>query len=271
MQVSVSGFYGYLRRGGAKSHIKYERLLAEIRAIHVKTRETYGAKRTHNELRRKGIVVSLWQVRQLRILHGIRCKQVRKFKATTDSRHSLPVADNLLQQYFTALAPNQIWVSDMTYIWTMEGWLYLAGIKDLCTREIVGYSLSERMTRELVISALDKAIFQHSPEKGLIIHSDRGSQYCSYAYVKRANQYGLRMSMSRKGNCYDNAPMESFWGLLKNELIHHRKYRTRNDARREITEYIEIFYNCQRSQAKLGYVSPVEYFNKLRMQKKLAA
>lgn len=163
------------------------------------------------------------------------------------------------------------WVSDITYIWTMEGWLYLAGIKDLCTKEIVGYSLSERMTKDLVVAALNKAVCKHRPGKGLILHSDRGSQYCSQKYALRAKQYNLVLSMSRKGNCYDNAPMESFWGLLKNELVHHRQYATRNQACQEITEYIEIFYNRQRKQAKLGYLAPAVYANRLRQQQKLAA
>ena len=184
---------------------------------------------------------------------------MRKLKATTNSKHTLPVVENLLDQNFTPSAPNQVWVTDITYIPTMEGWLYLVGVKDVFTCEIVGYAMSERMTQDLVGRALFRAVQQKRPADGLIHHSDRGSQYCAHDYQKLLKQFGMIPSMSRKGNCYDNAPMESFWGSLKNELVHHQRYATRNEAKASIQEYIEIFYNRQRRHSRLGYISPAAF------------
>lgn len=171
----------------------------------------------------------------------------------------MPVAPNLLARDFTVLSPNRAWVSDITYIPTAEGWLYLAGIKDLFSGELVGYALSERMTKELVIQALFRALSNKKPMPGLVLHSDHGSQYCAHDYQKILAQFGLQPSMSRKGDCWDNSPMESFWGTLKNELVHHRQYRTRTEAKQDIVEYIEIFYNRQRKQARLGFLSPAAF------------
>lgn len=169
------------------------------------------------------------------------------------------MAENLLHQQFEATAPNEIWLSDISHIPTEEGWLYLAGHKDLFTGEIVGYAMGNRITRNLASESLFKAVAAKRPGAGLIHHSDRGRQYCAYEYQKLLDQFKMGPSMSRKGNCYDNAPMESFWGTLKNELIHHRLYKTREQAILEITEYIEVFYNRQRRQARLGYLSPAVY------------
>ena len=201
---------------------------------------------------------------------GLRCKQKRKFKATTDSRHALPLAPNRLNRQFTVKVPNQAWVTDITYIPTDEGWLYLAGVKDLFSGELVGYAMSNRMTTPLVMQALFRAVAAKRPDKGLLHHSDRGSQYCAHAYQKLLRQFGMQASMSRKGNCWDNAPMESFWGTLKTELVHHRRFSTREQAQREITEYIEIFYNRIRKQARLGYLSPAA-FNQKYYAEKIAA
>jgi transposase InsO family protein len=186
---------------------------------------------------------------------------------TTHSKHSLPVAENLLVRKFETSAPSQVWLSDITCISTREGWLYLAAHKDMCTREIVGTAMSSRMTKNLVSQSLFRAIAAKRPALGLIHHSDRGSQYCSLAFRKLLVQFGMRTSMSRKGNCYDNAPMESFWGTLKTELVFHRQYETRQQAMREITEYIEMFYNRQRKQKKLGYLSPASFERKYYEQK----
>lgn len=182
---------------------------------------------------------------------------------TTDSRHTLAVAPNLLDRNFVENECNRAWVSDITYIPTREGFLYLAGIKDLCSRELVGFSLSPRIDSELVLTAFKKAVHRHQPPQGLILHSDRGSQYCSRAYQANLKRYGVVSSMSRKGNCYDNAPMESFWSILKNELVHRRRYATHRDAAQDITEYIELFYNRQRIQAAPGYLSPAAFNRKL--------
>jgi len=193
---------------------------------------------------------------------GIRCKQKRKFKATTDSKHKLPVAENLLGQEFKVYQPNDVWVSDITYVTTDEGWLYVAGHKDLFTGEIVGYAMGERMTRNLVSQSLLQALSVRRPAEGLTHHSDRGSQYCSEEYRSLLERYGLKASMSGTGNCFDNAPMESFWGTLKQELVHHRHYGSRREAIRDITEYIEVFYNRQRKQARLGFLSPAVFYQK---------
>ena len=188
-------------------------------------RQTYGPERLQHDLAEHGVRVGICRIKRIRKKLGIRCKQKRKFKATTDSRHKLPVAENLLGQQFKVYEPNKVWVSDITYIPTDEGWLYLAGHKDLFTGEIVGYAMGERLTRNLVSQSLFRAVAAKRPAKGLMHHSDRGSQYCSYEYRQILEQFGLKASMSGKGNCFDNAPMESFWGTLKQELVHHRHYR----------------------------------------------
>lgn len=244
--------------------------MIEIKAAHKRNRETYGPERLQNDLAERGIQVGVHRIKRIRKEHGIHCKQVKKFKATTNSDHSLPVADNLLDQNFTTEAPNRVWVTDITYIPTAEGWLYLAGHKDLFTGEVVGYAMSERMTKSLVSQSLFRAVSAKRPAAGLIHHSDRGSQYCALEFQKLLKQFGMKASMSRRGNCYDNAPIESFWGMLKNELVHHRRYATRKQAMREITEYIEIFYNRQRRQQRLGYLSPAAYEQKYFKELKAA-
>jgi len=231
----------------------------ELKSIHEESRKTYGPERIQKELDASGNHASIGLIKRLRKKNGIRCKQTKKFKATTDSRHDLPVAKNLLKQRFEADSPNQVWVADITYIPTEEGWLYLAGIKDICTCQIVGYAMDKRMTEELVATALKEAVTAHRPSKGLIHHSDRGSQYCAREYRRFQQKSGIVTSMSRKGNCFDNAPMESFWGTLKNELVHHRRFETREQATREISEYIEIFYNRQRRHSRLGFLSPANF------------
>ena len=212
------------------------RLKVAIKAAHKRTREVYGARRLQPELAADGFVVGRDRIARLRREMGIRCRQKRKFKATTNSNHNLPVAENLLEQTFTASAPNEVWLTDITYITTGEGWLYLAGIKDLFTCEIVGYAMSERMTQALTGRALFRAVQQKRPAAGLIHHSDRGSQYCAHDYRKLLAQFGMQASMSRRGNCFDNAPMESFWGSLKNELVHNCRYATRAEAEASIRE-----------------------------------
>jgi transposase InsO family protein len=235
------------------------RLEIEIKAVHRQNRGVCGAEKLQQDLAEHGIQVGICRIKRIKRKLGLRCKQKKKFKATTGSNHKLPLAENILGQQFKVEAPDKVWVSDITYIPTDEGWLYLAGHKDLCTGSIVGYAMGERITKNLVEESLIRAIMTRRPGKGLIHHSDRGSQYCAHEYRKILDHYGVIASMSRKGNCYDNAPMESFWGTLKQELIHHRRYRTRREAIEEITEYIEIFYNRQRRQARLGYLSPAVY------------
>ena len=191
--------------------------------------------------------------------NAIRSKRVKKFKATTNSKHNLPVAENLLNQNFKSQNPNEVWVADITYVPTDEGWLYLASIMDLFNRKVVGWAMSATMTKDLVIAALKQAILRYKPAAGLIHHSDRGSQYASNEYQKLLKNNGFRTSMSRKGNCFDNACAESFFGSIKSELIYLNHYKTRKDASSSIFEYIEVFYNRIRLHSSLGYKSPVQY------------
>ena len=270
LKVSRSGYYTWLHRKLSKHAQDEAHLEIEIRAANERTRGTYGPERLQKDLAKHGINAGFSRIRRIRKKLGIRCKQVKKFKATTNSKHTLPVAENLLDQNFAVSSPNRIWTSDITYIPTNEGWLYCAAHKDLFNGEIVGYALGSRITKDLVVDSLLVAIRRRRPAPGLIHHSDRGSQYCSGDFIKLLDSHGMKASMSNKGNCYDNAPMESFWGTLKNELVHHVRYATRNQAIREITEYIEIFYNRQRKQAGLGYLSPVAY-GQLFYRKRIAA
>jgi len=260
--VSRSGYHAFTSRPLSRRAKENARLEVAIHAAHRRTRETYGPERPQDELKDDGFKAGVARIKRLRKKLGLRCKQVRKFKATTNSNHRLPVAENLLDQKFATSRPNEVWVTDITYVETEEGWLYLAGVKDLYTCELVGHALGHRMTTALVGRALFQAVAAKRPGPGLIHHSDRGAQYCAKDYQALLTQFGMRASMSRKGNCYDNAPMESFWGTLKNELVHHRRYETRALATAEITEYIEIFYNRQRRHSRLGNLSPAAFTQK---------
>jgi len=264
--VSRSGYYRWLNRKPTKRAQEEPRLVAEVKAAHVRTRGTYGPERLQRDLADRDVSVGVHRIKRIRKEHGIKCIQHRKYKATTNSKHKLPVAANHLEQQFTAEAPNKVWLTDITYVATGEGWLYLAGHKDLFTGEIVGYAMGERMTKNLVSQSLFRAVAAKRPAPGLIHHSDRGSQYCSEEYRALLEQFGMTVSMSRKGNCYDNAPMERFWGTLKNELIYLNRYATRQEAIREIKEYIEIFYNRQRKQARLNYLSPAAFERQFSQQ-----
>lgn len=266
LRVAESGYYEWLTRKPSKRRQEEARLEVAIKAAHRASRGTHGPKKLQKDLAEQGIKAGVCRIRRIRKKLDIRCIQKKKYKATTDSKHNLPVAANLLNQQFEATAPNQIWLSDITYIPTEEGWLYLAAHKDLFSKEIVGYAMSERMTKELVSRSLCRAVSVKRPGKGILHHSDRGSQYCCQDYRKLLEQFGMRASMSDKGNCYDNAPMESFWGVLKSELVHHRRYKTRAEAIREITEYIEIFYNRQRRQQCLGFLPPAAFLNRFHIK-----
>lgn len=257
--VSRSGFYAWLSGKPSPRAQEEERLKVAIKAVHTQSRETYGTLRMQPELAAQGFVAGRDRIARLRRELNLRCKQKRKFKATTNSNHDLPVADNLLNQIFAPTRPNEAWVTDITYVHTGEGWLYVAGVKDVFTCELVGYAMGERMTQGLTAQALWRAVRNKRPQPGLIHHSDRGSQYCAHDYQKLVKQFGMQASMSRKGNCHDNAPMESFWGSLKNELVHHQRYATRADAQAAIQEYIESFYNRQRRHSRLGNVPPAVF------------
>jgi transposase InsO family protein len=234
-------------------------LLDRIKAIYKKSRETYGSPRIHDALKAAGESCSKKLVEKLMSKNGIRANQKRKYVVTTDSRHDLPIADNILARQFIVDELNSVWVSDLTYIPTGEGWLYLAIVMDLCSRTVLGWSMGATMEKTLVMGALKMAYQRRKPPAGLILHSDRGSQYASESYRNLVAGYGMQMSMSRKGDCWDNAPMESFFSTLKKDLIYRRKYRTHKDARRDIFEYVEVFYNRERLHSSLGYLSPADY------------
>ena len=257
--VSASAYYAWRVRPESRRVREDRRLLVEIRAIHWAKREVYGSPRVHAELKARGMRLGEKRVARLMRAGGIRAKQKRKFKATTDSRHSHPVAPNLLARDFEASAPNQKWVADITYIPTREGWLYLAAILDLHSRYVVGWSMDGRMNRRLVLDALHMAVGRRRPGPGLLHHSDRGSQYACGDYQEALTAHGMLCSMSRKGDCWDNAPMESFFHTFKTELIHHRDYQTRWEAKTDIFEYIEVFYNRGRRHSALRFIAPAEY------------
>ena len=237
MSVSVSGFYRWLKRQPTVRQIKRRQAILVIKSANEETRQSYGVSRLQKHIQAKGFYVSAYLVRRIRTEEGIRCKAHKRYKVTTNSNHAKQVYDNLLEQQFNVYRPNEAWVSDITYIWTDEGWLYLAGVKDLYSKELLGYCLSERMKASICINALRMALKRRRPSKGLIVHSDRGSQYCAHAYRNYLAEHWFKGSMSGKGNCYDNAPIESFWGILKNELIYHKRYQTRQEAIKDITEY----------------------------------
>lgn len=269
--VSTSGYAEWKKCGGPTRWLSDEQLLALIRAVHAEYRQAYGSPRITAELKSRGIPASLERVKRLMRKNGIRAKHKRRYKATTDSKHALPVAPNLLDRQFDVSAPDQVWTADITYIPTREGWLYLAVVMDLYTRMIVGWSMDSRMTRELVMDALRMARFRRKPAPSVLHHSDRGSQYCSHDYQALLTEYGMVASMSRKGNCWDNAPMESFFNSLKNERVFHEDYTTRAEAKQDLFEYIEVFYNRRRRHSALSYRSPAQHYATWSAQQKMAA
>ncbi len=230
---------------------------------------TYGARRMAKEIEAHGSPCGRGKAATVMKLANVSAKQKRKFKVTTDSRHTLPIAPNLLNREFSVNAPDQVYVSDITYLWTQEGWLYLAVVLDLFSRQVVGWSMDQRMERTLVMDALRMAAWQRKRVQGLLFHSDRGSQYCSADFQAMLVTYGMISSMSRKGNCWDNSVAESFFGSLKTERVFFSNYKTRDDARRDVIDYIEMFYNSRRRHSYLGYVSPRE-FEEIQRLKKVA-
>jgi putative transposase len=259
LAVSPAGYYAWRSRPESARTIQTRILLSAIRVLHEESRETYGSPRIWGALREQGHQVGEHRVARLMRQANLQAKTVSKWRVTTDSAHRLPVAANHLNRQFTVAAPNQVWAGDLTYIWTREGWLYLAILLDLYSRAVVGWAMGARLTEELTQHALQMALHRRQPKPGLLHHSDRGSQYAANAYQQRLRAAGIRGSMSRRGNCWDNACVESFFGTLKRELIHHRQYHTREEAKQEIFEYLEVFYNRQRRHSTLGYRSPAEF------------
>jgi putative transposase len=257
LSVSPSGYYAWRSRPQSPHKIANRGLLGDIRRVHACHRGRYGAPRIHAALRAEGQAISCGRIERVMRRHGIRARAPRRYRVcTTDSKHSLPVAPNLLAQRFVADRPNRVWLADITYIPAGEGWLYLAVVLDLFTRKVVGWAMRDHMRAELTIAALTMAIQRRRPGPGLIHHSDRGSQYAAGAYRDILQAGPIIQSMSRKANCWDNAPMESFFGTLKTELVHQREYPDRDVARRDLFAYIEGYYNRQRIHSAIGYSTP---------------
>jgi transposase InsO family protein len=256
---SPAGFYAWLRRPRSEQQQRRDALLVEIRAVHAEVKKRYGSPRIYKELQARGVDCCVNTVAKVMHDNDIRSKTARKFRNTTDSNHSLPVADNLLDRQFDPAGPNEKWVGDITYIPTREGWLYLAVIEDLYSRRIVGWAMADHMESRLVVDAMEMAVARRLPGEGLLAHTDRGSQYASDHYQRLLRKHGIECSMCRVAQCWDNAPMESFFASLKKELVHDEDYQTRAEARTSIVEYIEVFYNAKRRHSSLGYVSPAEF------------
>ncbi len=259
LQVSTSGFYAWCRRGLSARAREDATLRVEIRAAHAASKKTYGSPRILEDLKANDRHVGRKRVARLMREEGIAGQRKRRFRTTTDSRHSHPVAENHLDRNFTASAPNKVWVSDITYIWTREGWMYLAAVMDVFSRRVVGWSMDSRIDQTLALDALGMALRTRQPKPGLLHHSDRGVQYAAAAYQEQLRQAGIACSMSRKGDCWDNAVVESFFSTLKAELVHRMDYASRDQARASVFEYVEAFYNPRRRHSALGYASPIEF------------
>ena len=268
LAVSASGYYAWRSRPVSRLAQASTVLLKEIREIHSASRQTYGSPRIHAELRARGFATSKNRVvRLMRVAHLCARRKTKRKVVTTDSQHSFPVAPNRLNRDFEAQRPNEKWVTDITYIPTAEGWLYLAVVMDLFSRKVVGWAMEATLESSLVEKAFQMAVQNRQNVHGLLHHSDRGSQYAGHPYQKLLNVHNIQVSMSRSGNCYDNAPMESFFGTLKNEQVHYQEYQTRLEAKTDIFAYIEGFYNRTRRHSSLGYLSPEaferEYYKNL--------
>ncbi len=257
--VGASGYYAWRGRKASSRAEENELLVEKIKAIHNESRRTYGSPKVYRRLRHDGEQVNHKRVARLMRDHNIKAKRVKKFTRTTDSRHGLPVADNVLARNFTTARPDEVWTSDITYIWTDEGWLYLVVFLDLYSRLVVGWTVSDKLTSEFVARAFLQAQTRRGSAVSPLVHSDRGSQYASAAFKEQLAAWECRQSMSRKGNCWDNAVTESFFGILKNELIHHERFRTRQEAKDQLFDYIEVFYNRSRIHSAINYFAPAEY------------
>jgi transposase InsO family protein len=259
LRVSAGGYYDWRGRPRSSRAGKRDALVVAIKAVHGEVKARYGSPRIHAELVARGMPCGVNTVARLMRQEGIAAKAKRKFRCTTDSNHDRPVAENVLNRQFEPEAANQAWTADITYVATTEGWLYLAVVEDLYSRKIVGWSMSSRIDSRLVVDALEMAVARRLPNEGLIAHSDRGSQYASEHYQGLLAGHGFVCSMSRRANCWDNAPMESFFASLKKELTRGEIFATRKEARASIFEYIEVFFNRIRRHSSLGYESPADY------------
>lgn len=265
LTVSRSGFYNFVRRGRSKRDQANGQLLEQIYQLHQQSGQTYGSPRMTQALRECGHGCNHKRVARLMRINGIRSKRRRRFKVTTFSGHNRPVVENLVKRNFTAAAPNQLWTSDITYIRTDQGWLYLAVFLDVCSRRIVGWSMHRRISDNLIIDAFTQACTHRRPQPGLVVHSDRGSQYCSLSFKELLGSNQYVQSMSSTGNCYDNAITESFFATLKTELVRDQRYQSHNEARRSIFKFIEMFYNRQRIHSALGGMPPDRFEQKFNL------
>jgi putative transposase len=259
MDVSRSGFYAYMGRYRQPVKADQVRLEATTKEIFKNSGGTYGSRRMARDLQKKDFEIGRYKARTLMNKLDLKVVPAKRFKVTTNSKHNYPVAPNLLNRQFDVKSPDAAWVTDISYIWTREGWLYLAVILDLFSRKVVGWSMSNRMTADLAIEALKMAWWSRKPSEGLIHHSDRGSQYAGHRYQKELKKYKMVCSMSRKGNCWDNAVAERFFRSLKTERTYYRKYNTRDEAKQDIIDYIVMFYNSHRLHSYLDYMSPMEF------------
>ncbi len=259
LKCSHAGYYKWRKRKSPVYLSRRRRLLTLIRIKYEESRCTYGYRRIYHALKKDGVNCYLNQIQQLMKENAIFPKRKKKFRHTTDSNHRKKISPNLLKRNFKANALNRVWVGDITYIWTREGWLYLSTVIDLCSKKVVAYSVGNRITKELVIASLKNAIWSRKPKSGLIFHSDQGSQYASDEFREILKQNGLQQSMSRRGDCWDNAVAESFFKTIKYELLYHEQYRKRSTAEIRIFEYIEMFYNTRRLHSSIGYQSPLEF------------
>jgi putative transposase len=261
LRVSTAGYYDWLDRSESARACGNRRLLVAIRACHLRSQRNYGSPRITRELRETGQRCSENRVARLMRVHGVRARRVKKWRATTQSAHALPVARNTLNRQFDVGAPNRVWASDISYLWTEEGWMYLAVVMDLYSRAIIGWSLQPYLTTQLALDALQMALWRRKPSPGLLHHSDRGVQYAAADYQRLLAKHGIECSMSRKGNCWDNACVESFFSTLKLERVYHQQYRTRAEAKQDVLEWIELTYNRQRRHSSLGFRSPAQFEN----------
>jgi len=270
MAVCRGGFYAWRKREKSARQQQNESLTEQIQAVHEESDQTYGSPRIFAELQEAGVACSEKRIARLMRLHGIRALLPQRFVVTTDSNHDMPVAQNLLDRMFGAERPDTRWSADITYIWTRQGWLYLAVLLDLFSRRVVGWAMSQTIDRSLVLCALDMAIAGRKPGLDLLCHSDRGSQYASGDYQKRLKEAGIVCSMSRRGNCWDNAPTESFFASLKKELVYRTRFETTDQARRALFEWIEVWYNRKRRHSAIGYISPDAFERQYQQQQQSA-
>ena len=271
MQVCRGGFYAWRKREKGPRQLQNDRLTEQIKTAYKENREAYGSPRIYAELKEAGVVCSEKRIARLMRLHGIVAVRPKRFVATTDSNHDLPIAENVLDRTFGAETPDTRWTADITYLWTSQGWLYLAVILDMFSRRVVGWAMNQSMERELVLSALDMAISARCPGPDLLCHSDRGSQYASGEYQKRLKDAGIACSMSRRGNCCDNAPTESFFASLKKEMVYRTRFETREQARAAVFDWIEVWYNRKRRHSAIGYISPETFERQQRQQQTATA